>query len=301
MKRGTRMNLDHLITFLQMLEPDNYETHQFLWSGTHPSGIQRLQAYGTLEAMLPRLIERNEQGYGIFIAINAIDTPVYEGDYPRRRNKDITRVRSCFADWDNPNKPIPDPPLPPTMIVSTSPGKYHIHWCVDDCPLFEFEPIQKGIARMFETDPTVHDLARELRVPGFLHTKDMNNRHPVLLLESGGKRYSFTQLKEAFSPDKKKLKVPTWNGKDIERKTALTAAAVAAMHLPIRTDGGYNIRCPWASEHTTPDSASCATYWPPSKNNDGRGAYKCMHAHCANRMVSELDNWVASEVAKFMG
>lgn len=292
------MNTDHLVTFLQTLEPD--ENHEFYWSGLHPDG-QRLQAYGNLEEMLPKLNERNLQGFGIFIAINAIDMPSYEGGYPRRRNSDITRVRSCFADWDDPNKPIPELPLEPTMVVETSEGKFHIHWCVDDCLLEEFEGIQRGIAQVMGSDPSVHDLARELRPPGFLHTKDLMNPTPIELVEQGGPRWSAAQLKEAFPFDASKVKpkFATWTGGEVELKAAQTAAVIAA-HYGARPDGGYNIRCPWSHEHTTPDTLSCSTYWPPGDRNDGRGSYVCKHAHCQGRMVDELDAWVSRNVATFL-
>lgn len=291
------MNTDHLVTFLQTLEPD--EEHVFYWSGLHPDG-QRLQAYGTLAEMLPKLHTRNLEGFGIFIAVNAIDVPSYEGGYPRRRNIDITRVRSCFADWDDPNSAVPALPLEPTMAVETSEGKFHFHWCVDDCPLDEFEGIQRSIAQALGSDPSVHDLARELRPPGFLHTKDLMNPTPIELVEQGGPRYKLAQLREAFPYDASKVKpkFSTFNG-TVERKAQMTHAIIAAHYMP-RPDGGYNIRCPWSHEHTTPDTLSCSTYWPPGEANSGRGSYVCKHAHCQGRMVDELDSWISQQTAAFL-
>ena len=293
------MDIGHTIDFLQALEPRNFETHEFCWTGSHPDK-RRLQAYGTFEAMVPKLQQRNAEGFGIFVAINAIDVPAFEGGYARRRAQDVTRVRSCFADWDDPNKTLPEFPLPPTMVVETSENKYHIHWCVDDCPLDEFEITQRGIAQILGSDVSVVDLSRELRVPGFMHTKDLSNRTLVQLVEQGGPRYSIAQLREAFPYDasKKVPKFSTFNG-TVERKAQQTAAVIAANYLP-RPDGGYNIRCPWAHEHTTPDTLSCSTYWPPGERNDGRGSYVCKHAHCQGRMVDELDSWVSTNVATFL-
>jgi hypothetical protein len=294
------MDIGHTIDFLRMLEPENFETHQFCWTGSHPETKKRLQAYGTFEELLPRLQQRNAEGFGIFVAINAIDTPSFEGGYARRRTEDVTRVRSCFADWDDPNKVLPEFPLAPTMVVETSENKYHIHWCADDVPLDEFEIIQRGIAQVLGSDQSVVDLPRELRVPGFLHTKNLAKRTLVTLAESDGPRYTFAQLKEAFPFDaaRKAPKFSTWGG-SVERKAQQTAAVIAANYLP-RPDGGYNIRCPWSSEHTTPDTPSCSTYWPPGERNDGRGSYVCKHAHCVGRMVDELDSWVSVQVAGFL-
>jgi hypothetical protein len=170
---------------------------------------------------------------------------------------------------------------------------------VDDCPLDQFEIIQRGIAQALGSDPSVHDLARELRVPGFLHTKNMNDRQPVLLVQSGGPRYLLEQLQHSFPYQANPPKFSVWDGASIERKTAQTAAVIAANYLP-RPDGGYNIRCPWSHEHTTPDTLSCSTYWPPAERNNGRGSYVCKHAHCQGRMVDELDSWIAEGIATFI-
>lgn len=295
------MDIEQVLTFLQTLEPVNHETHEFCWCGTHPDRtVPRLQAYGTLAEVLPNLKKRNEQGYGIFVCVNAIDVPAFDGGYARRRASDVTRVRSIFCDWDDPNAALPEFPLPPTMVIETSENKYHIHWCTDDCPLGEFEILQRGVAQTLGSDASVIDLSRELRVPGFLHTKDLDHMTPVELVESGGPRYPFAQLKEAFPYDAaaKRPKFSTFNG-EVERMAQQTAAVIAANYLP-RPDGGYNIRCPWAHEHTTPDTLSCSTYWPPGERNDGRGSYVCKHAHCQGRMVAELDRWVSERVATFL-
>lgn len=292
------MNIEQTIEFLQTLEPENFETHQWCWCGTHPDrSVPRKQAYGTLEEKLAELKAANEQGYGIFVAVNAIDTPVFDGGYARRRAQDVTRVRSVFCDWDKPNDQMPDFPLEPTMVVETSEGKFHVHWCVADCPLDQFESVQRGIQQYFGSDGSVVDLSRELRVPGFMHTKDLDNPQPVVLVETGGPRYTFAQLKEAFPYDatRTKPKFSAWDG-NVERKALLTHAMVAANYGP-RPDGGYNITCPWASNHTTPDTVSCSTYWPPSEQNGGRGSYVCKHDHCRDKMVDELDRFCLGKLA----
>ncbi len=291
------VNTDQTIAFLQTLEPE-FETHRFYWSGLHPNG-QRTQAVGTLEEVLPALVQRNQQGYGIFACVNAIDTPDLTDGYPRRRKEDISRVRAVFADWDTPNKPVPTLRIPPTMVVQTSEGKFQFYWAVDDMALEDFEPTQRGIVSALGSDGSVVDLSRVMRVPGFEHTKDLMRRHEVLLLQSGGPRYSAAAVMEIYPSVASRPKFSTWDG-TLERKAALTHAVIAACYMP-RPDGGFNIRCPWAAEHTTPESVSGSTYWPPAESNDGRGSYVCMHAHCRGiRMVDELDRHVAAKVTQAM-
>ena len=295
------MDLDYLIGYLSTLEP-NYMDHEFCWTGIHEEKRPVL-AYGTLEELLPRLKDRNDEGYGIFVTVNAIDIPAYgpEGR-ATRRDSDVTRVRAVFADWDDPNKPMPALPLRPTMVVETSERKYHFYWAVDDLPLEEFEGVQRGISQLLGSDTSVVNLSRIMRVPGLMHTKDLINPTPVVLDDCSGIRYTAAQIKEVFpyDPVKHRPKFATWDGQKVERKTAQTAAVVAAQYMP-RLDGGFDVRCPWEAEHTTKSSATSTTYWPPTERNDGRGAFVCMHAHCfGKRMVDEFDDWISRNIATFL-
>lgn len=291
------VNVGQTISFLQLLEP-NHETHQFYWVGIHPDkSKKRRMAVGTLETVLPNLQQANRDGYGIYVCVNAIDTPSFEGGYPRRRKEDISRIRAVFADWDTPNKAPPQPSLMPSMIVNTSEGKYHMYWLVRDMALEDFEPVQRSIVASMGSDGSAIDLSRVLRVPGFLHTKDPAKLTPVELQWDKGVVYTSDTIKETFPPMAHAPKFSTWDG-TIERKAALTHAVLGAMYLP-RPDGGYNITCPWVHEHTMEGGSSESTYWPPSEKNDGRGSYVCQHAHCRGiRMVDELDAWVAERVKR---
>jgi RecA-family ATPase len=50
-----------------------------------------------------------------------------------------------------------------------------------------------------------------------------------------------------------------------------------------RTDGGVDITCPFADEHTMPGGAGDTTYWPSNTGGFARGHFKCLHSHCAAR------------------
>ena len=53
-------------------------------------------AYGTLEALLPKLAQRNEEGFGIFTTANAIREDYTDG-FPRRKAEQVERVRVVFG------------------------------------------------------------------------------------------------------------------------------------------------------------------------------------------------------------
>ena len=286
------MNTEDLVDFVTTLEPDTDAEHY--WSGIHPEG-GRVQAYGTLEEMLPRLIQRNNLGFGIFICINRLDKVVDEKG-PRRKASQVNKVRAVFADWDNPAKALPKTwPLPPSMIVKTSKGKFHIYWLTDDdFQLDQFERAQRGIAKTLGTDPSVIDLSREMRVPGFMHTKGKPTLVELLHVDPSV-RYGTDEILGAFPYASNVTRLPViWDG-TVRTKTAMTAAIVAHMH-PKRSDGGFNVACPWQGEHTTPSNPTSTVYYPPDAQYGAGGYFKCMHAHCINRTASDFDNWMSERV-----
>jgi hypothetical protein len=97
---------------------------------------------------------------------------VNEGDGDGRQNQNVIRVRAHFVDLDGaPLDPILSAGSPPHMVVESSHQKWHAYWLIDDCPPGEFKVRQQNLAAKFEGDPTVCDLARVLRLPGFYHRK----------------------------------------------------------------------------------------------------------------------------------
>jgi hypothetical protein len=125
-----------------------------------------------------------------------------------RKREDIVRIRSVFGDFD-------DVPLPkswdiePSMIVNTSPGKYHVYFftVLDDekyaTPLQGYPILQESIVYKYKTDPSMKDITKALRIPGFYHQK--KEPYLVNIVEYTGKRYSFGELVEAFPPKPRKV------------------------------------------------------------------------------------------------
>jgi RepB DNA-primase from phage plasmid/Primase C terminal 2 (PriCT-2) len=140
---------------------------------------------GKIDQVRQSLQQKNKLGCGVFVAVNA-------GGH---RADEITRVRAVFADTDGaPREPI-EAALAPHIIVESSPNRWHVYWLVKpDFPLSEFGTVQTAIAEKFGTDPSVKDLPRVMRVPGFYHRK----REPFLCrlvgLNSKLDRYSLDDL-----------------------------------------------------------------------------------------------------------
>ncbi|NIK70266.1 DNA-primase RepB domain-containing protein [Paenibacillus sp. BK720] len=78
-----------------------------------------------------------------------------------------------------------------TMIVETKNG-YHIYWVMQGGDISKFVPIQKALARTFESDPMITNLSRVMRIPGFYHMKNPESPYMVKVIQWGREK-PFTQ------------------------------------------------------------------------------------------------------------
>ena len=121
--------------------------------------------HGPLALHLPALARLQQQGAGVFMMINA-------SDGLGRCNNNVTRVRAHALDLDGaPIEPVLAAALQPHILVESSPCKWHAYWLVADCPLDKFKERQHALAHRFGGDPSICDLSRVLRLPGFWHLK----------------------------------------------------------------------------------------------------------------------------------
>src|SRR5277367_2460512 len=128
------------------------------------------------QAISPRylgwLAYENTNGANIYVAAN----PLRSGS--RKRTKEsIASVRHIYIDVDTDGEAriaalqsshlVPAP----TVILSTSPGKYQALWRVNGFDAVSQEDTLKHLAIAFGGDPACTDCNRVLRVPGFLNRK----------------------------------------------------------------------------------------------------------------------------------
>ena len=143
---------------------------------------------------------KDDWQHGVFFTVNNLDQ---SRDKNRHRTKKmVTRCRAIFMDADIPvDEPRTDFPLEPSLVVNTSPGKYHYYWLIeggtDDFE--QWDLIQKALIFRYEGDKQAKDLTRYLRLPGYYHNKDRDN--PYMVNYSGeGQTYAWADLCEAFPP-----------------------------------------------------------------------------------------------------
>lgn len=133
--------------------------------------------HGSLNENVEALLRLNAQGGGVFVMVNA-------GDGRGRKAVNVRAVRALFVDLDGaPLDPVLRSPLPPHVVTETSPGRWHVFWLVDGVPLDSFSHLQVQLAKMFNADPSVKDLCRVMRLPGFLHNKGEPYQSQIVVLE----------------------------------------------------------------------------------------------------------------------
>ncbi len=141
---------------------------------------------GTLTQHWPRIVAAQAEGFGVFLVIN-------RGGH---RSEDITHIRAQFIDADD--APMPEEwewHLAPDFTVRRDPTHWHAYWRAADIAPADFKACQRRLAAHYNTDPTVCDPSRVMRLAGTLHLKDPATPHCVELVETAGKGpYSAAQL-----------------------------------------------------------------------------------------------------------
>lgn len=156
-------DIEQAMAFFKLIAPETLITFQtFSDSQKKQAGLADI-LHGVSDANIGKLISLNEMGAGVFFMVN-------EGDGNGRKAENVTGVRAVFIDLDG--TPLPEEwGLIPHATVESSPGRYHAYWRVHDCPLDRFTSVQKALAESFNSDKSVNDLPRVMRVPGFFHQK----------------------------------------------------------------------------------------------------------------------------------
>lgn len=153
---------DQAQQFLDLLESGG-EFHFQYAPEAAGSNVKAGYIRGTLDDVWSRLVKLNDAGAAIWVQINA---------GTGRKDSEIERVRAYFVDIDEGDgAALLDPVAEADPIVESSPGKFHGYWLAGNVPLDQFKPRQQALADRFQGDPTVCNLGRVMRLPGFLHQK----------------------------------------------------------------------------------------------------------------------------------
>jgi hypothetical protein len=238
------------------------------------------------------LMSYEAQGWNIYICMN----PFPAGTRTRTESL-IEVVRNLFLDVDK-TKENGDRALllieenvkagkipQPHSILESSPGNYHVVWCVDDFSWEEAKGTLPVLAALLGGDPSATDLNRVLRMPGFKNQKSKHNGWLCRLLEpcllSDVDPYNKDQFDIHVTPENRKKIEPSSEAVQKTVNYIIAAATEAQFDLggeeEDRSDGGVSwlIECPWADKHTTGSDTAMLMVLA-----DGRPEFNCFHGHC---------------------
>ena len=139
--------------------------------------------------------ERQAAGWAITVSAQAMKAG-------KRLISEVAYIRVIFAEMDI-GEPLRPWPLEPSMVVETSPGRYHVYWLIlSEAPITEedFHGIMMCLCESYGADPDAKDLARTMRLPGTWNLKPERPPHLVRIVRQTGARYSGHELVAAFPP-----------------------------------------------------------------------------------------------------
>jgi len=161
------IQIEQAYQFLSILDANNDQNFTFQTfddDQTRKSPKLAKILHGSLREHEGKLRELSAQGAGIFVTVN-------ETDLKGRMAKNVSKVRSAFVDLDGaPLDPVLEFRLSPSMIIESSPNRWHAYW-LSHMQTDQFTQLQKDLASAFDGDPSVNDLSRVMRLPGFPHQK----------------------------------------------------------------------------------------------------------------------------------
>jgi hypothetical protein len=112
----------------------------------------------------------------IYVAMNTFPKELI-GKRTGRTQENVVEVRAVQADVDYNGAATMDAIKssgllpPPSIVVESSTGKFQGVWLVDSFTKDEAKPLMQAMAAQFNTDSAVADIARVMRVPGFVNRK----------------------------------------------------------------------------------------------------------------------------------
>ena len=121
--------------------------------------------HGTFEENAEILSNYNNAGAGIFVTPNITNQL-------GRSAKHVIAIRALFVDDDrgvvNPKLLSPEP----SIVTESSPGRFHYYWLLHRGERLEdFTPAHEVLISALNTDRSIKDLSRVMRLPGFIHRK----------------------------------------------------------------------------------------------------------------------------------
>lgn len=129
----------------------------------------------------------------LYFSVNAVDAGNPRGPGHRVQNAHVRQVRVVYADLDSAGASMP---LQPSITVNSGRGT-HAYWLLSEpIAASAATELQRRWVHTVGADPAAVDLARVLRVPGSVNTK--NGQRVTVETWEPNRRYAAAQLWEAI-------------------------------------------------------------------------------------------------------
>lgn len=125
----------------------------------------------------------------------------------KRGKEDVTRARAIWIEDDEVrDEPRTDFPMSPSIVIESSPGKYHYYFLTSTENLDEWDAVMNRMVVDWGCDNKAKDRARVLRLPGYLHRKKLESNFKCRIIKCVKKRTDWELIKKHFPPlEKTKL------------------------------------------------------------------------------------------------
>lgn len=186
--------------------------------------------HGSLQQHWQTLCSLSRQAAGVYVTINRT---TLQGS---RSKENVMAVRAYVVNLDG--APLENHrrlKIEPHFIVQTSPGRFHVGYGISGAPLdaTHFKQTQQRLAQLMDSDPSICDLPRVIRVAGFPHQKDGSLREVARLISGSedpnySEDYFQNELASALAEQTKSAPI---------RKSLAEAAITGLSVLPDRNKG----------------------------------------------------------------
>lgn len=256
-----------------------------------------------------------------YFSISAFQ-PDENGEYRRKKSQFVGQFVVAFDDVvaqtvEGKTKaqiPWSQIKLAPSWVLETSKGNYQVGYILDE-PITDVrtaDALSKAIIRKGLSDPGAGGPStRLMRLPYASNTKAEPSFRCQMRHWAPKTKYSFKQFMDAYGislSDAKKAKAPlpakaktvhlAYDGNAVWKpkpsiNIVVDSLGERGLIKSAIEQGKYDITCPWCEEHTDQvDSGAC--YWEPDDEHP-IGSYKCQHAHCQKKNISDLLEFLGIE------
>jgi len=142
--------------------------------------------HGLLSDVLPKLNADNAEFFGVFMVIN-------QGG---QSDASIMNARACFIDIDDGDLPS-HWHIQPSLVVSRGDKQHHAYWLLNAgvADMGQWSTMQKRLIAHYKSDHRIHNPSRVMRMPGFMHWKDIANPQSYgVVYSNAANRYNLADI-----------------------------------------------------------------------------------------------------------